>query len=156
MTLVCFLVELLLDCELPRLLGLTVIRVEEPAHELELAAAILGIAGAFTVFEGDKCTRCFRNKLDVVHLAKLPEEFSDLFIGGSLLNTFDDQGKLLHGLLELVSLFLQIFLPLLLRLELCDIERRIVMGPCFFASSHCLVGILPLLEADEAEAFTLI
>lgn len=155
-TLVCFLVELLLDCQLSRLLRLTVIRVEEPAHELELGAAILSIAGTFTVFEGDKCTGCFWDELDIVHLAKLPEEFSDLFIGGLLLNTFDDQGKLLHGLLELVSLLLQIFLPLLLGLELCDIERRIVLGPCVFVSRNCLVGILPLFEADEPEALALL
>ena len=56
---------------------------------------------------------------------------------------------------ELVSLLLILLFPLFLVLKLSDIERQAVLVSCLLEARNSLLGVLPILEADEAETLAL-
>lgn len=91
-----------------------------------------------------------------MNLAKLGEEFPDLILSCTLINILYDQAQFLHGLLELVGLLLQFLLALFLGLELSNIQRRGIIGPCLLEGSQSLEGVLPFFEAYKPEAFALV
>ena len=126
------------------------------AAEHELTAGLLGLSSTFPVLERHEARHRLWQHLDAVHLAELREEVPDLIFSGTLINIFYDQAQFLHGLFELVSLLLQFFLSLLLRLELGNIQRRGVAGSGFLEGRQSLKGVLPLLEAHKPEALALV
>lgn len=65
----------------------------------------------------------------------------------------DDEVHVHHRLFPLVSLLGDFLLSLLLGLGLTDDNASLQVLVCFAEMLECLLGILPIHEADKAEAF---
>ena len=91
-----------------------------------------------------------------MYLSELREEFSDMIFLRLRGHIFDEQAEFLHRLFELVSLFLLLFLALVLALKFRDIKRGAVVHFCLLERRESLLSILLFLKADEAEPLALV
>ena len=89
----------------------------------------------------------------------LSEECFELLFGSSRIHILDDQVEHLHGLLELVSAFLQFQCTLLFGLSLSHIEIGLGVDLLLFAGLAVrakliqgFLSILPVFEAHEPKA----
>lgn len=116
------LVELLLETDPAGLSWLT--EVDDQAAVLErcVRSLLLGISGRLPILEGDEGELRFQAQLRVVHRAEVSKELFEFLPRGGGADVLDHQVQQLHALLELVSTFLQLELPLILALGLAHVE----------------------------------
>lgn len=136
-----------------RLLWFAVVHEQGAALELHLVDLLTSSAGPFAVVVADEGRVRLRDPLDVLEATKRGKEVGQLLIGGLLIDILDHQVQHLHRLLELVALFGQLILPLVLGLRLSDVQLDLfwLLSLLFSDLLEGFLRILPVLKADEAE-----